>query len=107
MSGSITLRPVTAQDETFLYNLYKLSRTEEFSAVPFTEAQFDTFMRMQYAARKGSYEAQFPNAEHSIVAVDGVDAGQIWVSRDHFQHRIVDISISGPYQNKGVGTLLV
>ena len=107
MSGSITLRPVTTQDEPFLYNLYKLSRAEEFSAAPFTDAQFDALMRMQYSARKGSYEAQFPGADHSVVAVDGTDAGQVWIFRDNSQHRLVDISILTPYQNKGLGTRLV
>ena len=107
MSGSITLRPVNTHDETFLYNLYKLSRTEEFSAVPFTEAQFDALMRMQYSARKSSYGAQFPGSDHSIVAIDGADAGQIWVFRDNSQHRLVDISILSTYQNKGLGSRLV
>jgi len=107
MHSSIELRPVVDDDDDFLYNLYKLSRVEEFSVVPLTEEQFDAIMKMQYIARKGSYKAQFPGAEHSIVTVDGVDAGQIWVDRGKDEHRLIDISISGPFQNQGIGSVLL
>jgi ribosomal protein S18 acetylase RimI-like enzyme len=107
MNQSMELRPVVEQDDDFLYNLYKLSRVDEFSVVPLTEEQFDTIMKMQYFARKGSYKAQFPNSQHSIVTVGGVDAGQIWVDRGQDEHRLIDISLSGPFQNQGIGTALL
>jgi len=107
MNPAIGLRPVVNEDDEFLYNLYKLSRVEEFSVVPLTEEQFDAIMRMQYSARKGSYDAQFPDSEHSIITMDGVDAGQIWVDRGKDEHRLIDISISDAFQNKGLGTALL
>lgn len=107
MNHSITLRPATIDDEPFFYNLYKLSRVEEFAIAQLTEMQFEALMRMQYSARKMSYEGNYPEAKHDIVVVDGVDAGQIWVNRDDTQLRVIDISIAGAFQNQGIGAALM
>ena len=107
MNRTITLRPVHGQDEAFLYNMYKLSRVEEFAPANLSEAQFELLMRMQYSGRKGSYESMYPGAQHDIVVVDGVDAGQVRVSRDDAQFRVVDISISRPLQSHGIGTEVI
>jgi ribosomal protein S18 acetylase RimI-like enzyme len=107
MDRSISLRPTRSEDEAFLYQLYKLSRVEEFSAAGLIGAQFDLIMQMQYAARKASYESNYPGAQHDIIVVDGEDAGQIWVFRDDIQHRVIDISIAGPFQNQGIGAAVM
>lgn len=107
MNRGITIRPATVEDEPFLYNLYKLSRVEEFAVAQLTEMQFDALMQMQYAARKMSYEGNYPESKHDIVVVDGVDAGQIWVNRDDTQLRLIDISIAAEFQNQGIGSALV
>ncbi len=107
MNRLITLRPVRDQDEEFLYTLYKLSRVEEFAIANLSEAQFEMLMRMQYAARKGSYEGNYPSAHHDVIAVDGMDAGQIWISRDGSQIRVIDISIAAAFQNQGIGGALM
>jgi ribosomal protein S18 acetylase RimI-like enzyme len=107
MNRTITLRPVAAEDEPFLYNLYKSARAEEFAILHLSELQFDALMRQQYAARKMSYEGTYPESSHDVVEVDGVDAGQIWVNRDPTQIRLIDISLAEAFQNQGIGAALV
>ncbi len=107
MDRIIALRPVTRQDEAFLYNLYKLSRVEEFSVLNLSEVQFDLLMRMQYTTRKAAYESSYPDGQHDIVLVDRVESGQIRISRDHTQVRLVDISIAKEFQNQGIGAAIV
>jgi len=107
MGRTITLRSATERDEGFLYNLYKLSRVEEFSMTGINEMQFDMLMRMQYAARKATYESNYPEGRRDVVEVDGTDAGQIWVSSDDSQCRVIDVAIAGEFQNRGIGTILM
>ena len=107
MTRKIVLREVTPEDEGFLYNLYKLSRVEEFAIAQLTETEFETLMRLQYAARKMSYEGNYPDSNHSVVVVDGIDAGQIWVDRGDTQIRMIDISIARAFQNQGIGAALM
>ncbi len=107
MLPTITLRPLEAKDEAFLYDLYKRSRTAEFAIARLSEVQFEMLMRMQYAARKASYQGSYPNAQHEIIVADGLDAGQIWVSREPTQIHVVDISIGGDFQNRGIGSAVL
>lgn len=107
MNRSIAMRRVEERDEPFLYNIYKLSRVEEFAIARLSEVQFDALMRMQYRARKASYESNYPGSQHEIIVVDGVDAGQVWVSRDNTQIRVIDISIAGALQNQGIGAAVM
>ena len=100
--SAITLRPATPQDEPFLYHLYKLLRVEEFSVTGIGEAHFDLLMRMQYSARKGAYQSNYPEACRNIVTAGGADAGQIWVFRDSTQFRVIDIAIAPEFQNRGI-----
>lgn len=104
---TIKLRPVCQEDEPFLYELYKLSRVEEFAPARLSESQFELLMRMQYAARKGSYESNYPDARHEIVVVDGADAGQVWFSQEESRVRVIDISIAGAFQNQGIGAAVM
>lgn len=104
---TIALRPATEQDEPFFYRIYKLSRVEEFAVTGISETHFDLVMRMQYSARKGAYESNYPGSSRMMVSADGADAGQIWVSRDDTQYRVIDIAIAGEFQNRGIGTSLM
>ena len=104
---AIKVRPATEQDEPFLYQLYKLSRVEEFSTTGISETHFDLVMRMQYSARKAAYESNYPHARRIIIRADGVDAGQIWVFSDNTQYRVIDIAVAGEYRNQGIGTTLM
>jgi ribosomal protein S18 acetylase RimI-like enzyme len=103
----ITLRPATEQDEPFLYNLYTLSRVEEFAMTGIGESHFDLLMRMQYSARKTAYESNYPEARRNIVIADGTDAGQIWLLSDQTQFRVIDVVIAPEFQNQGIGAFLV
>jgi ribosomal protein S18 acetylase RimI-like enzyme len=104
---AITLRPAAEQDEPFLYQLYKLSRVEEFAMTGISEMHFDLVIQMQYSARKAAYESNYPEACRSVVSVDGADAGQIWVSTDKTQYRVIDIALAGQFQNQGIGASLM
>jgi len=105
--NTISYRSVEQRDEEFLYELYKRSRAEEFVPAGLSEEQFDFLMKMQYRARKASYEGNNPGARHDIVMVDGADAGQIWVSRVNGDIGVIDISISAAFQNQGIGTAVM
>ena len=107
MERTIKLRPVSPEDEPFLYQLYKRSRVEEFAPAQLSETQFEWLMRMQYSARKGSYESNYPDARREIIVVDGVDAGQVWISQSESRVRVIDIAIAGDFQNQGIGTAVM
>jgi ribosomal protein S18 acetylase RimI-like enzyme len=53
------------------------------------------------------YQKRFPDARYSVIMVDGVPAGRIWVGSDDKQIRLLDIAVMEQFQNRGVGTILL
>lgn len=105
--GQVTLRPVAAEDEEFLLAVYDSTRADELSQVEWAEGQRELFLRWQFQLQRREYEARFPDAEYSVILVDGRPAGRIWVGGDPEQIRLLDIALLPEFQNRGAGTLLL
>jgi len=105
--GTLELRPVAPEDEEFLFALYLSTRADELAQVEWGEGQKELFVRWQFHLQQREYEARFPDAEYSVVLVDGHPAGRIWVGRDAAQIRLLDIALLPEFQNRGAGTLLL
>ncbi|HEX2271788.1 MAG TPA: GNAT family N-acetyltransferase [Pyrinomonadaceae bacterium] len=104
---SVSLRPVTPADREFLVAVYYGTRARELAQVDWDEAQKDAFVRWQFERQQEEYEQRYPNARYSIILVDGVPAGRIWVGADDKQIRLLDIAVMEQFQNRGVGTILL
>lgn len=105
--GTLALRPVAPEDEEFLFRLYLGTREDELAQVEWAEGQKEAFVRWQFTLQRREYEARFPDAEYSLVVVDGRPAGRVWVGRDAEQIRLLDIALLPEFQNRGAGTLLL
>lgn len=104
---AVTLRPVTADDEEFLYEVYASSREQELAQVEWPEGMKEAFLRMQLAAQRKEYEQRHPEAEYAVVLVGGRPAGRIWIARPGDEVHLLDIALLPEFQNGGVGTVLL
>jgi ribosomal protein S18 acetylase RimI-like enzyme len=100
----ITLRPVTSADEEFLLSVYASTRSEEMARVPWTQEQKDAFVRLQFAAQQQHYPAQYPQANHDVISVDGVPVGRIYLDRSKEGLHILDITVLPQYRSAGIGS---
>lgn len=105
--GTVTLRPVSAEDEEFLLSVYAGTRAHELAQVPWSDEQKGTFVRWQFDLQRKDYEANYPNATYDVIWVDDSPAGRIWISRDDEQIHLLDIALLDEFQNRGVGTALL
>jgi ribosomal protein S18 acetylase RimI-like enzyme len=106
MKPPITLRDVTAEDESFLYTVFKTGLGTQFSGLPWPPDDIGHLMKMQFDARSASYRSQYPRSEHSVVLVDGVAAGHIWVDRSKESINLIEIELLPSYRGSGIGSLL-
>jgi ribosomal protein S18 acetylase RimI-like enzyme len=107
MTPTIALRPATAQDEAFLFDLYVCNRQAELHAWGLDETTLASFLQMQFAAQQGAYTTQFPEADHDLVLVDQEPVGRIYVQRAADHLLLVDIALLPEMQGQGVGTWLL
>jgi ribosomal protein S18 acetylase RimI-like enzyme len=106
-SPTVSLRPVTADDEEFLFTVYAGSREQELNQVVWEEGQREQFVRWQFSMQRQEYQTRYPDARYEVILVDGEPAGRIWVGTDSEQIRLLDIAIVPEHQNRGVGTFLL
>jgi ribosomal protein S18 acetylase RimI-like enzyme len=62
---------------------------------------------MQFAAQDADYRRNYPDAQYSIIEVQGVPAGRLYVDRCSKEIRIIDIALLPEHQRTGIGTKLL
>jgi ribosomal protein S18 acetylase RimI-like enzyme len=107
MDNSGTLRPVTAEDTEFLYEVYASTRQEELAVTGWSDAQKEEFLRMQFTAQKKYYEANYPGAEFQIILLKDQPIGRLYVHRTPDEIRIMDIALLTEFRRKGIGSWLL
>ena len=106
-SPAVALVPATPGDIEFRLRLYIDNRRAEVAAWGWDEARQNAFLIMQFNAKLGSYRMQFPSAAHSIISVDGCQAGQLITEHTAGFIDLVDIALLSEFQGRGVGRMLI
>lgn len=101
----LTMRPVEAGDQPFLYGLYVSTRAEEFAFLP--EAEQAMLLQMQFRAQQQGYQAQFPQSKHRLLLWSDAPVGQIWIATTAQAVHVVDLSVLPAYRNQGLGTAVL
>ncbi len=97
------LRSMEPEDKAFLYEVYASTREEELAVLPWSSEEKERFLRMQFEAQHGFYMNQFPDAEFSIIELEGKPIGRYYLEHRHDEYRIIDIALLPPYRNQGIG----
>jgi ribosomal protein S18 acetylase RimI-like enzyme len=100
---NLSLRKAGAEDESFLRELFFELKGEEFSMMNLPFHQIESLLEMQYEAQSKSYEAQFPDAEHSIILIDDEPGGRMLIGRGDNDIHLIDILIQKNLRRKGIG----
>ena len=106
-AASITTRPITQDDEPFLYEVYASSRALEMSVVPWDEAQKEAFLKQQFTAQKHHYLKHYPEAQYQIILLDERAVGRLYMDSRESEIRILDVTLLPQYRGAGLGTPLI
>lgn len=103
----VMLRPVAEHDRDDLLEVYAGTRAEELARVPWTVAEQDAFVRMQFDAQDQAYREAYPDARFDLVVLDGQVVGRLYVARSRTGIRVVDIALLPGHRGRGLGTFLL
>ncbi|KAA3663385.1 MAG: N-acetyltransferase [Chloroflexi bacterium] len=103
----ITLRSITPDDKLFLCRLYASTREDELSVVPWSDAEKESFLTMQFNAQHTYYQEQFKQAEFLVVELDGEPIGRLYIDRRQDEIRLIDIALLTSHRRKGIGSMLL
>lgn len=97
----ISLRPAAQDDETFLLSLFCSARPE-LALLPLPPAQLTQLMRQQYTLQQRSYNSQYPQAEHWLIAKGSVSVGKIMLARLQSSVHIIDFIVAPEFRGCGI-----
>jgi ribosomal protein S18 acetylase RimI-like enzyme len=103
----VTLRPVCAGDEPFLFDLYASTRLEELAPVGWSAELRARFLRWQFNAQQRFYQVAYTGADSQVIVLDDRPIGRLYVVRMEDEIRVVDIAILPEYRNAGIGSRLL
>jgi ribosomal protein S18 acetylase RimI-like enzyme len=104
---TLSLRPITSEDQEFLFRVYASTRQEELAMVDWEAGQREAFLRMQFDAQRRYYQENYIGADLQVILLDGEPAGRLYLHRRSDEIRIVDIALLPEYRGRGVGTALL
>ena len=104
---SISVRPVTADDEEILLEIYQSSRGDDLRGLGWAEDRISEFLGMQYEAQQKFYESEYQRATDEIILWEGKPAGRLIVERREHEIRCVDVALLPEHRNRGIGTFLI
>ncbi|MFY9570060.1 MAG: GNAT family N-acetyltransferase, partial [Blastocatellia bacterium] len=103
----VTFRPVAADDEAFLLEVYASTRLEELAMVPWDEGKRSAFLQLQYSAQKSHYHEHYPVSEYYIILLNKHPVGRLWFARLENEIRILDITLLPVHRKQGVGSPII
>ena len=104
---AITIDPVLACDEPFLYRTFASTRAEEMALTGWNAEQQETFLRMQYEAQRRSYLMQLPEAKYWVIRCDGSAVGRLIINGTAGEIHVVDIALLPEFRKRGIGSTLM
>ncbi len=107
MPESIDIRPATAEDTRLLFETYASTRVEELAPVPWTTEQKLQFLAFQFQSQDAHYREVFPGATFSVIEVDGVASGRLYVNRTDETIHVIDIALLPAARGRGVGATIL
>lgn len=99
-----TLRPITDDDDTFLYHLYASTREDELAVLDWTPQQKEAFLVMQFKAQHTFYMQEFAGSSFDIIEHDGQPIGRLYVDHRPDEIRIIDIALLPEFRGRGIGS---
>ena len=61
----------------------------------------------QFAAQHADYHSKWPDADYSVILLDGEPAGRIYIFRGKTEFELMEMTLLPSFQNQGVGTALI
>ena len=107
MRDSVTLRPVSSDDEAFLFDLFRNAHEQTFASLELAEEEKTKLLRLQFEAQQGQYLSQYPDAHFDIVLNGSTAIGKIYAMRGPDEFVLIDIVLVAEQRNAGIGAKLV
>lgn len=94
-------------DEFFLFEAFVSVRLPDFAELALSEAELESFMKIQYEARRRTYAERYPNLRTELVKEADEPIGFVCTAETADTIAVVDVALLKPYRGRGIGSMLI
>jgi GNAT superfamily N-acetyltransferase len=105
--ATVALRPETAEDHSFLRELFLSVREEASGFRHLDPAKRTAVLEQQFAWQHEQYHAANPHGWFTIVTVSGKPVGRLYLDQRPDTFHIIDLSLLTEYRGHGIGAQLL
>ncbi|GAB4191460.1 MAG: GNAT family N-acetyltransferase [Roseiflexaceae bacterium] len=105
--NQIRLRPANAEDDDFLFELYRATRADEVQAFGWSAAEQEAFLSSQYGMRRQQYRALGGQVRSSLILDGDLPIGMLVLIDMPVEVVLSDIALVPGYRNHGIGAALI
>lgn len=103
----IVLRPVQHADDSFIFTLFTGSRPDLEWIAGIDQDRKQELLLQQFRCEHEQLRRDYPNAEYSIILLEGNPVGRLYVHRGEKEYRILVITLAPEYRGRGIGRNLI
>ena len=107
LARGLVLRPEEPGDEAALRDLYIRHRWDEFSALPWPDAQKAALLAQQFAIRRHQYRTNWPRSSFLVVIRGTELAGHLYFAETPDDLHLIDILLDTAWRGQGLGGALL
>lgn len=100
----LRLRAIAPSDLDFLQTVYASTRLAELQQVPWSDAEKQAFITMQFQAQHQHYQQHYTHTSFDLILLDDNPVGRLYLGRWTTELRIVDITLLPAYRRQGIGS---
>jgi ribosomal protein S18 acetylase RimI-like enzyme len=104
---AVSLRTATADDQSFLMEIFASTRADELAELARDPALSQAFIQMQFNVQQQIYGGSHAAATDSIILLGERAVGRMLVDKGGEEFVLVDIAILPEQRNSGVGSALI
>lgn len=101
---TLALRPRTAADNDFVFDLFAELKTDELQAGHWDAALRETLLRMQFEAHEQHLRANFAQVDDGVLWLKASPVGRMVVQRGATNIHLVDVALLPAQRNRGLGS---
>lgn len=104
VAGAAGLRPVTSSDLPVLRQVFHEVHGEQFAGSGLPAELLVPLLDLQFRSQQAQYGHEHPEAEDSLIELDGHPVGRCWIDRSSAAFRILDLAVLPSARRRGIAS---
>lgn len=105
--GDLAFRHLASSDLPFIHELYRSTRWQELTPLPWSDDDKTTFLQQQCEAQHQHYHTHYPKADFFVIESAQQPIGRLYIDRGQTTLCLIDIAFLPDCRHQGFGSRIL